>query len=99
MKPPDHTVLIVRKHHWLVRWTHWLNVPLLFGLIATGLAIYWAAPVFKHAPDPVTGSRDHLADLGFAIARLTGDPSGGRRASAGRFRARARGRPGSRASR
>jgi thiosulfate reductase cytochrome b subunit len=75
---PDRTILIVRKHHWLVRWTHWLNVPLLFGLIATGLAIYWAAPVFKHAPDPVTGSRDYLADLGFAIARATGDPAGGR---------------------
>jgi thiosulfate reductase cytochrome b subunit len=68
---PDRTVLIVRKHHPLVRWTHWLNVPLLFGLIASGLAIYWAAPVFKHAPDPVTGSRDYLADLGHALG---GDP-------------------------
>jgi thiosulfate reductase cytochrome b subunit len=68
---PDRTVLIVRKHHPLVRWTHWLNVPLLFGLIASGLAIYWAAPVFKHAPDPVTGSRDYLADLGHAFG---GDP-------------------------
>ena len=78
MPRPDHTVLVVRKHHWLVRWTHWLNVPLLLGLIASGLAIYWAAPVFQHPPDPVTGSRDYLADLGFAIARLTGDPAGGR---------------------
>src|SRR5678809_1414463 len=68
---PDRTVLIVRKHHVLVRWTHWLNVPLLFGLIASGLAIYWAGPVFKHAPDPVTGSRDYLADLGHALG---GDP-------------------------
>jgi thiosulfate reductase cytochrome b subunit len=66
---PDKTVLIVRKHHPLVRWTHWLNVPLLFGLIASGLAIYWAAPVFTHPPDPVTGSRDYVADLGMAIAR------------------------------
>jgi thiosulfate reductase cytochrome b subunit len=60
---PDRTVLVVRKHHWLVRWTHWLNVPLLFGLIGSGLAIYWAAPVFKHA------GRDWLADLGSALAR------------------------------
>jgi thiosulfate reductase cytochrome b subunit len=76
-KAPDRTIPIVRKHHVLVRLTHWANVPLLFGLIATGLAIYWAAPVFKHAPDPVTGSRDYLADLGFALARLTGGRTGG----------------------
>jgi thiosulfate reductase cytochrome b subunit len=73
---PDRTVLVVPKHHLLVRLTHWFNVPLLFGLIATGLAIYWAAPVFKHAPDPVTGSRDSLADLGSWIARLLGDKGG-----------------------
>jgi thiosulfate reductase cytochrome b subunit len=75
-KAPDRTVPIVRKHHALVRLTHWANVPLLFGLIATGLAIYWAAPVFKHAPDPVTGSRDYLADLGFALARVFGGGGG-----------------------
>lgn len=74
--PPDRTVLIVPKHHLLVRLTHWFNVPLLFGLIATGLAIYWAAPVFRHPPDPVTGSRDYVADLGAAIARLLGDKGG-----------------------
>jgi thiosulfate reductase cytochrome b subunit len=77
-KKPDRTVRIVPKHHALVRLAHWGNVPLLFGLIATGLAIYWAAPVFTHPPDPVTGSRDYLADLGFAIARLTGDANGAR---------------------
>ena len=66
-------VRIVPKHHALVRLTHWANVPLLFGLIASGLAIYWAAPVFLHARDPVTGSRDYLADLGIAIARVLGD--------------------------
>lgn len=68
-KKPDRTVLIVRKHHWLVRWTHWLNVPLLFGLIGSGLAIYWAAPVFKHAPDPVTGSRDYMMDFALLLGR------------------------------
>jgi len=74
-KAPDRMIPIVRKHHALVRLAHWANVPLLFGLIATGLAIYWAAPVFTHAPDPVTGSRDYLADLGFALARVFGDRS------------------------
>ena len=71
---------IVRKHHALVRLSHWVNVPLLFGLIASGLAIYWAAPVFLHPRDPVTQSRDYLADMGVAIARVlndqTGDPRG-----------------------
>ncbi len=75
-KAPDRMVKVVPKHHALVRLTHWANVPLLFGLIATGLAIYWAAPVLTHAPDPVTGSRDYLADLGLAIARRLGDKGG-----------------------
>ncbi|MBI1797531.1 MAG: cytochrome b/b6 domain-containing protein [Candidatus Eisenbacteria bacterium] len=69
----DTTVRIVPKHHALVRLTHWANVPLLFGLIASGLAIYWAAPVFVHAWNPATGSRDYLADLGIAVARLVHD--------------------------
>jgi len=68
----DATVRVVRKHHALVRLTHWLNVPLLFGLIASGIAIYWAAPVFTHPRDPVTGSADYLADLGIVISRVTG---------------------------
>ncbi len=60
---------VVVKHHALVRLSHWLNIPLLFGLIATGLSIYWAAPVFEHAPDRMTRSTDYLADLGTWIVR------------------------------
>ena len=71
------TVLVVRKHHVLVRVAHWANVPLLLGLIASGLSIYWAAPVFlRHAPAPGQ-SRDYLMDLGRAVANLLhagGDP-------------------------
>jgi len=26
-------VLVGKKHHLLVRWSHWLNVPILLGLI------------------------------------------------------------------
>ena len=70
------TVRIVRRHHLLVRLAHWANVPLLLGLIASGLSIHWAAPVFTHAVDPVTGSRDLVGDLSVALARLTGDTSG-----------------------
>src|SRR5438552_18601450 len=69
---PDR-VRVVRKHHLLVRLTHWANVPLLFGLIATGLAIYWASPVFLHGRDPATGSCDYLADLSIAAARARHD--------------------------
>ena len=69
-------VRVVAKHHALVRWSHWVNVPLLFGLIATGLSIYWAAPVFVHPRDPATHSRDYLADIGAAIARGLGDRGG-----------------------
>ena len=67
---------VVRKHHGLVRLSHWVNVPLLLGLIASGLSIYWAAPVFYHRPDPVTQSRDYLRDLGVAIAALLHDRGG-----------------------
>jgi thiosulfate reductase cytochrome b subunit len=69
-------VRVVLRHHPLVRLSHWLNVPLLLGLIASGLAIYWAAPVFLHPRDPVTLSRDYLADLGVAMARLLHDRAG-----------------------
>jgi len=68
---------VVPKHHGLVRFTHWVNVPLLFGLIASGLSIYWAAPVFRRATITPQQSRDVLMDLGRAIAGLlhaSGDP-------------------------
>jgi thiosulfate reductase cytochrome b subunit len=60
-------VLVIRKHHLLVRLTHWLNVPLLFGLIGSGISIYWASPVYQHKPDPTTGNFDFVADIGIWI--------------------------------
>jgi hypothetical protein len=69
-------VRVVRKHHALVRLTHWVNVPLLLGLIASGLSIYWAAPVFLHPRDPATWSREYVADLGIAISRALGERGG-----------------------
>src|SRR5262249_54054575 len=56
--------------------SHWLNVPILFGMIATGLSIYWAAPVFEHARDATTGSTDYIADLGIWIVRHVPGASG-----------------------
>lgn len=60
-------VPIIRKHHVLVRWSHWLNVPILLGLVLSGMSIYWASPVYQHKPDPVTGSTDVMADVGVWI--------------------------------
>jgi hypothetical protein len=57
-------VLVVRRHHLLVRCSHWLNVPILLGLILSGLSIYWASPVYQHKQSPLTGNGDPLADVG-----------------------------------
>jgi thiosulfate reductase cytochrome b subunit len=62
--PEKPTVLVSRKHHLLVRWSHWLNVPILLGLTLSGISIYWASPVYQHAPDPQTGNFDYFADIG-----------------------------------
>lgn len=45
----------VKRHHWIVRLTHWLSAILLVGLIASGLQIYGAFPHFgpRGAPYPV----------------------------------------------
>jgi thiosulfate reductase cytochrome b subunit len=57
-------VLVVRRHHLLVRCSHWLIVPILLGLILSGIAVYWASPVYHHKPDPATGSNDPFRDAG-----------------------------------
>ena len=35
------------KHPRPIRWMHWINVPLLFGMIWSGLLIYWANDVYE----------------------------------------------------
>lgn len=56
-------VRIHRKHHILVRWAHWTTIPLLLGLILSGISIYWSAPIFQH-PTDATGNFDRAADIG-----------------------------------
>src|SRR5258707_6377377 len=56
-------VLVTRRHHLLVRWSHWLNVPILLGLILSGISIYWASPIYQHEADPQTGNFDYFADI------------------------------------
>src|SRR6201988_1721384 len=65
--PEKRGVLVARKHHLLVRWSHWLNVPILLGLILSGMAIFWASPICQNAPDPQTGNFDYLADIGIWV--------------------------------
>lgn len=36
-----------RKHPRATRWFHWINVPLLCGMIWSGLLIYWANDVYR----------------------------------------------------
>jgi len=46
-------VRVVRRHHLLVRWSHWLNVPVLLGLILSSVSTYWASLVHQDKPDPL----------------------------------------------
>jgi hypothetical protein len=61
--PKQLGVLVSKRHHLLVRWGHWLNVPILLGLVLSGISIYWSSPIYQHKPDPVTGNFDVAADL------------------------------------
>jgi thiosulfate reductase cytochrome b subunit len=60
-------VFVIKRHHILVRSSHWLNVPLLLGLVVSGISIYWASPIYQHKPDALTGNFDVAADLGIWI--------------------------------
>jgi thiosulfate reductase cytochrome b subunit len=37
---------LMKKHSLAVRWLHWINFPLLFLMIWSGLLIYWANAVY-----------------------------------------------------
>jgi len=39
---PEETLHIRRKHALALRWMHWINFPLLFTMIWSGILIYWA---------------------------------------------------------
>jgi thiosulfate reductase cytochrome b subunit len=66
--PKTERIRVVRKHHLLVRVTHWLNIPLLLGLGLSGLSIYWASPVYHHTPD-ANGNDDYFADFGIWVTK------------------------------
>ena len=35
------------KHPLTIRWFHWINFPVLFLMIWSGLLIYWANDVYR----------------------------------------------------
>jgi thiosulfate reductase cytochrome b subunit len=52
----------VRRHHWVVRLTHWATVVLLAGMVTSGLQIYEAYSRFgnrgdRPLPNPFDGTR------------------------------------------
>ena len=47
VRPPP-----VKRHHWIVRWTHWLTFVLILGMIASGLQIYAAYARFGERGGP-----------------------------------------------
>lgn len=38
---------IIKKHPLAIRWFHWINFPVLFIMIWSGLLIYWANDVYR----------------------------------------------------
>ena len=40
-------LILEKKHPRLIRWSHWLNVAFLSGMIWSGLLIYWANDVVR----------------------------------------------------
>ena len=39
---PQPSIRLAKKHSLAVRWMHWINFPILFTMIWSGLLIYWA---------------------------------------------------------
>jgi thiosulfate reductase cytochrome b subunit len=40
-------ISVTKKHPLAIRWFHWLNFPILMGMIWSGLLIYWANDEYK----------------------------------------------------
>ncbi|HEX2219457.1 MAG TPA: cytochrome b/b6 domain-containing protein [Gemmatimonadales bacterium] len=70
-KPP------VKRHHGVVRLTHWLTAVLLAGMIASGLQIYGAFPRFGPREDPYALPNPWAGESFPEWARLGGWLAGG----------------------
>lgn len=51
------SIRLERKHPLAIRWMHWINFPILFTMIWSGLLIYWndSDNAYQH-PTVSTGS-------------------------------------------
>ncbi|MBA2403481.1 MAG: cytochrome b/b6 domain-containing protein [Bdellovibrionales bacterium] len=46
----DEDLIIIEKHTLWTRWFHWINFPLLFLMIWSGILIYWADQAYIKIP-------------------------------------------------
>lgn len=66
----------MKRHHWIVRVTHWGAAMLIFGMVASGLQIYRAYPRFGNRGGPLLSQP--FQDVAFpGWARLGGWLAGG----------------------
>ena len=62
--PAQPTLRLIEKHPAAIRWMHWLNFPLLFLMILSGLMIYWADSI------PGQGGKHQVYRIGFGSFTL-----------------------------
>jgi thiosulfate reductase cytochrome b subunit len=62
--PVPPALRLVEKHPAAIRWMHWLNFPLLFLMIVSGLMIYWADSI------PGQGGKHQVYRIGFGSFTL-----------------------------
>jgi len=55
----EELVTVLEKHSVWSRWFHWLNFPLLFLMIWSGLLIYWANQAYIEIPENIA-SKFHV---------------------------------------
>src|SRR5437667_59535 len=73
-RPESSSPPFVRRHHWIVRITHWVTVLVLAGMITSGLQIYEAYARFgnrggPYFPSPLDGTQfPHWSRLGGWLA-------------------------------
>jgi thiosulfate reductase cytochrome b subunit len=51
VEPEQAGIVLERKHPLAIRWMHWINFPVLFTMIWSGLLIYWndSIPPYAHS--------------------------------------------------
>lgn len=49
----EHKISITEKHPRIIRWLHWINVPILTLMIWSGILIYWANDIYITLPGSI----------------------------------------------